>query len=350
MTRLLAAWSPGEVRIVAIDADGPIDAAIDRPGARHRVGEVWRARLTAVLPAMAGAFCDLGGVSGFLPDSAGAKGRSVGEVLGVRIVRAAQGGKGPRLTAADETPLGPQGLVTPAPSALTRLAALHPDAMVTVNVPALLPVVPRARLAPDAAAEVDAIFAALAEPDVNLPGGGALRIHPTPALTAIDIDTGPASASGGAKRGAQAEFNAALLPALARAIRLRNLSGGIVVDFAGMPARRRAALAEPLAAALAADPLHPRLLGFTALGFAEILRPRVEPPLSELLAGPHAAALAGLRAALAAGTHRLRIAPDVATALEADAEAREAFAREAGVPISVASDPALPACRWSLDA
>lgn len=176
-----------------------------------------------------------------------------------------------------------------------------------------------------------------------------MRIHPTPALTAIDIDTGPASGAGAAKRGAQAEFNAALLPTLARAIRLRNLSGGIVVDFAGMPARRRVALARPLAEALAGDPLHPRLLGFTGLGFAEILRPRVEPPLAELLAGPHAAALAGLRAALASGARRLRAAPDVAAALESDIAAREAFAREAGAPISATSDPTLPACRWSLD-
>lgn len=349
MTRLLAAWSPGEVRIVATGADGPIDAAIDRPGARHRVGEVWRARITAIVPGMAGAFCDLDGVSGFLPDSAGAKGRSVGEVLGLRIVRAPQGGKGPRLAAAD-APAGPQGLVAPAPSALLRLAALHPDAPVAVSAPTLQPLARGARLSPDVAAEVDALFAGLAGAEVALPGGGVLRIHPTPALTAIDIDAGAATGAGDAKRTAQAGFNATLLPALARAIRVRNLSGGIVVDFAGMPARRRAALAEPLAAALAADPLRPRLLGFTALGFAEILRPRVDPPLAELLAGPHAATLAGLRAALAAGVRRLRAAPDVATALEADPAAREAFAREAGAPISVASDPALPAGHWSLDA
>ena len=94
--------------------------------------------------------------------------------------------------------------------------------------------------------------------------------------------------------------NRALLPALARQIRLRNLSGAILVDLAGLPARRRAALGPALAEALAEDPLRPRLLGFTALGLAEIVRPRVHPPLHELLAGPHAAGLAALRAVAAA--------------------------------------------------
>ena len=78
-------------------------------------------------------------------------------------------------------------------------------------------------------------------------------------------------------------MNRALLPALARQIRLRNLSGAILVDLAGLPARRRAALGPALAEALADDPARPRLLGFTALGLAEIVRPRVHPPLHELL-------------------------------------------------------------------
>ena len=118
-------------------------------------------------------------------------------------------------------------------------------------------------------------------------------------------------ASGGGKMAAHLAVNRAVLPALARQIRLRNLSGAILVDFAGLPARRRAALAPALHAALAEDPLRPRLLGFTALGLAEIVRPRVHPPLHELLAGPHAAGLAALR----------RIATEVACAAASDAGA-----------------------------
>ena len=104
-----------------------------------------------------------------------------------------------------------------------------------------------------------------------------------------------ATAAREGKAVAQLAVNRAVVPALARQIRLRNLSGAILVDFAGLPSRRRPALGTGLAAALAEDPLRPRLLGFTALGLAEIVRPRVHPPLHELLAGPHAAGLAALR-------------------------------------------------------
>ena len=57
-----------------------------------------------------------------------------GDILGVRITRAAQGGKGPRLTAAlnaTEQALigrGPPALVRRGPGALLRLAAQYPDA------------------------------------------------------------------------------------------------------------------------------------------------------------------------------------------------------------------------------
>ena len=53
-----------------------------------------------------------------------------------------------------------------------------------------------------------------------------------------------------------------------------------------------AGLGDPaLTAALAGDPLRPRFLGFTALGLAEIARPRVRAPLHEMLSGPLAAGL-----------------------------------------------------------
>ena len=129
-----------------------------------------------------------------------------------------------------------------------------------------------------------------------MPAGMRASIYPTPALVAIDLDMAAATASRQAKASAQMAANLAALPALARQIRLRNLSGAILVDPAGLSLKRRPKLAPALAMALATDPLQPRLLGFTALGLAEIVRRRVRPPLHELLAGPHAAGLAALRA------------------------------------------------------
>ncbi len=151
------------------------------------------------------------------------------------------------------------------------------------------------------------------------------------------------------------EMNRSSVPDLVRQIRLRNLSGAILVDFAGMAAKRRQALGPALAEALGADPLRPRLLGFTGLGLAEIVRSRVHPPLHEVLAGPHAAGLAALRRVadmMAVDASRmpvLRAAPVVAAALKADVGALTDLAHRAGRGLLLRADPALPGITWVLD-
>ena len=204
-------------------------------------------------------------------------------------------------------------------------------------------------------ADLAARIAALADPVVDLPGGARLSIHPTPALTAIDVDAGSATAARTPKAAAQLALNRVILPALATEIRLRNLSGAILVDLAGLPARRREALAPDLTAALADDPLHPHLLGFTRLGLAEIVRQRIHPPLHELLAGPHAAGLAALRQAasdIAADPGRplaLRAAPPIIAALDADPVALDDIFRRAGRKLRLRADPSMPATAWILE-
>ncbi len=367
IVRILAACSPGEVRIAVTHGDTLIDFAIWRPGRPDGVGDLYRGRIIARVPAMAGAFVALDGADGFLPDTDGAAGATAGMILGVRITRAAQGGKGPRLTTALDTAeqtligSGPPALIRRGPGPLMRLAAHHRDAPVLLDdaslVTTLRPTLGerlslvRAAFDADLAARVDA----LADTVVELPGGARLSIHPTPALTAIDVDAGGATASGLAKAAAQLALNRAILPALAAEIRLRNLSGAILVDLAGLPARRRAALAPDLAGDLADDPLRPRLLGFTRLGLAEIVRPRIHPPLHELLIGPHAAAMAALRQAasdLDANPARilaLRAAPSIVAALEADPVALDALARRTGRKLPLRADPSLPATAWALE-
>ncbi len=194
--------------------------------------------------------------------------------------------------------------------------------------------------------------AALGGAEVALPGGLRASIHPTPALVAIDVDTAGAGAGRG-KAAAQFEGNRLAIPVLARQIRLRALSGAILIDLAGLPVRRRAALAPVLAAALAEDPGAPRLLGFTALGLAEVLRPRGPPPLHELLRGPHASGLLALRALVAAGgagaaAPELAAAPDVAAALAADPEALAAASLRLGRAVATRPDPTLAAGTWRL--
>ena len=145
-----------------------------------------------------------------------------------------------------------------------------------------------------------------------------------------------------------------VVPARASEIRLRNLSGAIVVDLAGLAIRKRTALGPALAAALADDPLRPRFLGFTALGLAEILRTRVHPPLHELLAGPHAAGLAALRQIARnfdpdpRRQPALLAVPAVVEALQRDPVALPALARRTGKNLTLRSEPALTGTDWRL--
>lgn len=347
--RILGSCSPGEVRVALVRGGRLLDYALWRPGLPDGVGDIHRGRVTATMPSMAGAFVALADGDGFLPDSEGAKGLTEGTILPVRISRAALGGKGPRLSARglDPMPPGPVGLVRRGPGALERFAARHPGAEILVDDPAILPgrctVVARA-FDDDLETEVEA----LSDPIVALPGGARLSIHPTPALVAIDTDSG-------GRQDNHAAINRSIAPALARAIRLRNLSGAIVVDLAGLPIRKRAALGPAIQAALAEDPLNPRFLGFSALGLAEILRTRVHPPLHELLAGPHAAGLAALRVIardLDPDPRRLpalRAAPAVVEALRRDPVALADLARRAGRALTLRSDPSLAGCDWRLE-
>jgi Ribonuclease G/E len=366
-TRIFASASPSEVRIAVVRDGKLLDYAVWRPGAPDGVGDLYRGRLIGRMRAMAGAFVALDGTEGFLPDSEGAAGLTEGTVLAVRVTRSAQGGKGPRLTArltpgdASRADRGPVGLRARGDGPLPEFAERHPDAVVMMDDAALLSRF-RHRLAgrlalcsgtidDDTADQIDA----LARPIVDLPGGSRLHFHPTPALVAIDVDGGGAIAAVRARTAAHFAVNRSVVPALARQIRLRNLSGAILVDFAGLSARRRTALGAALAAALADDPLQPRLLGFTALGLAEIVRLRVRPPLHELLAGPHAAGLDALRqiaAQHAAAPYRLpalRASPAVVAALQGDTEALTDLARRAGRPLMVRADHTLQAAEWIIE-
>jgi Ribonuclease G/E len=359
-TRILASSGPGEVRIAAVRDGTLLDYAIWRPGAPDGVGDLYRGRVTARMSAMAGAFVTLGGAEGFLPDSEGAAGLTEGDVLLVRVTRSAQGGKGPRLAAAEGSQArnGTAGLLARGDGPLPEFADRHPEAVVVVDDAGLLARFRASlpgRLSLCSNTFDDALedqIEALGTSIVDLPGGPRLHFHPTPALVAIDVDAGTAIEAGRARTAAHMAINRAAMAGLARQIRLRNLSGAILIDFAGLPARRRAALGPALADTLAGDPLRPRLLGFTALGLAEIVRPRVRPPLHELLAGPHAAGLAALRhiaAEHAATPHRLpvlRAAPAVVATLQADAEALSDFARRTGRALILHADPALRGAEW----
>ena len=369
--RILAACSPGEVRVALVENDVLLDYALYRPGAPDGIGDLYLGRISAVLPALGGAFVTIGKESGFLPDKDGASGQTEGTSIAVRIARSAQGGKGPRLTgiltvAEQVRATGhgtAQGLISRGPDPVQRFSANWPDAAIVCDDESLAARLHgqlgnRVQIVPQAFDDwLENLVESLGQQDLALPGGLQASIYPTPALVAIDMDGAATSAERRPKQMVQFAANRAAIPALMHQIRLRNLSGAILLDLAGLASRKRAALAPEIESALARDPMRPRLLGFTALGLAEILRPRVHPPLHELLQNPLGAGLAALRAALAARAPvqsamrgpSIRGGVAVIAALQADTEALAAFTRRASCPISLTMDPALPALSWTIE-
>jgi Ribonuclease G/E len=270
-------------RIALLEGDDLREFYLWHPEAGDGVDDVYTGRVEAVMPVLAGCFVELGGLSGFLPDSAGGRGLGQGDMIAVVTTRAAQGGKGPRLARHAGAVAAKPGLMARGGGPLRALAARHPAARIEIDDYAAMASL-RAELegrlhhAPPFDAVLEDEISVLFSPTVTLPGGAVLHITSAPAATLLDVDAGPAS-------GVPAlALNLALIPALCRQIVLRNLSGGILIDFAGMKSAHRARLGAALKAALAADPLRPECLGFSHLGFAELTRRRVRPPLSELTA------------------------------------------------------------------
>lgn len=355
---ILVSASPGEQR-TALLADGRLEAAfIERPGRPEGIGDLHIARLAARAPAMAGAFLAMaGGETGFLPDSAGAKGRGEGEWLRVAVTRAAQGGKGPRLALrpGDGAPEGPPRLLERGPDAPLRLAAAHPTALLCTDDAASAARL-RAALGPERVAfstapafddALETAFDLLASPEVPLEGGGRLTIHPTPALVAIDIDAG--SAAGRRDAAAHRALNTAALAEAARQIRLRHLAGAILIDMAGLAVARRKALLPAMAEAAAPDS-DLRLIGLTGLGLIELQRRRTHRPWHEVVGlppSPLSRGLLALRRGLRDAAARpgapltLTASPAVLAALRDWPGALEEFHCAAG-PLHLRPDPLCP--------
>ena len=84
--------------------------------------------------------------------------------------------------------------------------------------------------------ELDAVFEAALSSTLALPGSGSVHFDQTHAAMMIDVDSGSPE-SGSPERTALAT-NLAAAETIARHIRLRNLGGGIVIDFVGVDDRR----------------------------------------------------------------------------------------------------------------
>jgi len=191
-------------------------------------------------------------------ETAGAPRLLIGEATpALRALRDA-GGAGIKKILADdaETLAGLRGFCEAEMPAVAPLCALHqgPEALF------------------DAYGVEEQIDAALS-PRVALPGGGSLIISQTPALCAIDVNTG--AADEGSRERTAGRVNREAAREIARQIRLRNLSGLIVADF--VPVRGagpKQAVLDALRQAAADDTLPVYVGGYTRLGLVEMTRPR----------------------------------------------------------------------------
>lgn len=115
--------------------------------------------------------------------------------------------------------------------------------------------------------------------------GGYLVIQPTEALTVIDVNSGKAAVRAGSRTGSEEgamKVNLEAAEEAARQIRLRNLSGIIIVDFINMESEENTQkLLHKFRTCLARDPIQTSLADITALGLVEITRKKVRRPLSE---------------------------------------------------------------------
>ncbi len=116
---------------------------------------------------------------------------------------------------------------------------------------------------------------------VWLKSGGYLVIEPTEAMTVVDVNTGKNTEK---KSREETHFKTNLEAAdeIALQLRLRNLSGIIIVDFIDMKQEAyQKTLLKHLGDALAKDPVKAVLVDMTALGLVEITRKKIRKPLYE---------------------------------------------------------------------
>ena len=374
----MIAAGPGEWRAAWLEDGVAVELHVERGDSRP-AGSLHLGRVLRRVSGLDAALVDIGDERpGFLPFGrapAGGQPLAEGARVVVEIRREAQGGKGALLSArilrpeADLDHLAALAAAVAPPfqldppggfaAALARRLPGSPGRVTSDDIAILAELraaFPAAELSHrgDWPVDLDGVFAVALSPTLALADGGSIHIEEAHAAVLIDVDSGSPEA-GSAGRAVLAA-NLAAATAIARQLRLRQIGGGIVVDFAALEgSRARERVRGALAAALAGDPAQPQVLGWTRLGHLELVRPRRGRPLSAAMlegqpARKSAATLAfeALRAvyrearARPSATWRLAVAPNVAAALKGPAAAGlRALETRLGRAVAVAIAPEL---------
>lgn len=117
---------------------------------------------------------------------------------------------------------------------------------------------------------------------VWLKSGGSIIIEPTEALTVIDVNTGKAISGKKQPKDTFFKINLEAAIEIAKQIRLRNLSGILIIDFIDMEEEEyKLRLMKELDELFKKDPVRTILVDMTALNLVEVTRKKVRKPLHE---------------------------------------------------------------------
>jgi len=269
----VALWQKGELRdLYLCDIENP-DLA----------GAVAGARAVRILPGRKAAWLDAGLKENIYVENPG--NIKAGETLMVRITAAARKGKALSGVIVDgETPGRETGIIVKPPRPWQRAITEMKNGRITSmsfaeredreecrewlekNAPHLLSAL-RPAMETGAWPELDDILERLKQRVAVLPCGCSVVIEHTEALTAVDVN-------GGDDRNALA-VNLRAIREIARQIRLRDITGIIVIDAMKMKRREdRAKVLNALSHAVSGDPAEVRVFGITKLGLIELTRSR----------------------------------------------------------------------------
>lgn len=129
--------------------------------------------------------------------------------------------------------------------------------------------------------QIDTVMERAVGRHVWLKSGGYLVIEPTEALTVIDVNTGKYAGKKNL-RDTIMKINMEAAAESARQIRLRNLSGIIIIDFIDMELEEdKRFLMNHLSELLSNDPVKTSVVDMTKLNLVEITRKKIRKPLYE---------------------------------------------------------------------
>ena len=126
----------------------------------------------------------------------------------------------------------------------------------------------------------------LCDRKVVMQNGAYIVIDKTEALTVIDVNTGKFVGTSHLED-TVFKTNLAAAECIASQLRLRNISGIVIIDFIDMTVEEhRQCVLETLKEALKPDRMKTSTVGFTALGLVELTRKKTRAPLDEFMLQP----------------------------------------------------------------